>query len=237
MTAGYGQRQCVEGAKLPWVESPMMGVTRKRLWHVGAAESGIVTSLVRYQPGSRFASHAHPQGEEILVLDGVFSDEHGHYPAGTHLLNPDGSSHAPYSDSGCLLLVKLRQYDGQGRRQQCVDSGELPWESTATPGLLRKPLYHQPGFSQRIELLQLRPGTQLTDWHHPNGAEIFLLEGEVQEGVLRHGDGQANLEEESTRSGSERLKTYGPETWWRLPAGYRHDFSSASGCVLYLCRG
>ena len=64
--------------------------------------------MVRFDPGARFPRHAHPDGEEILVLDGVFSDETGDYPAGSHLLNPDGTSHAPWSGLGCTLFVKLR---------------------------------------------------------------------------------------------------------------------------------
>ena len=51
-----------------------------------------------------FSTHPHPHGEEILVLEGVFSDEHGDYPAGTYLRNPPGSQHAPYSKEGCVIF-------------------------------------------------------------------------------------------------------------------------------------
>ena len=75
--------------------SPSGAVLRKRLHLVGPPESGQVTSVVRYQPGATFPEHGHPEGEEILVLDGTFSDEHGDWPAGTYLLNPEGFHHAP----------------------------------------------------------------------------------------------------------------------------------------------
>ena len=74
-----------------------------------------MTSLVRYAPGDAFPEHEHPQGEEILVLDGVFSDEHGDYPAGTFPMNPHGIRHSPCSQPGCTLFVRLRQYPGNDR--------------------------------------------------------------------------------------------------------------------------
>ncbi|MEL6200569.1 MAG: cupin domain-containing protein, partial [Pseudomonadota bacterium] len=68
---------------MDWSASPSGTVWRKRVHLVGPPESGQVTSVVRYQPDSSFPTHDHPEGEEILVLDGVFSDEHGDWPAGT----------------------------------------------------------------------------------------------------------------------------------------------------------
>jgi len=70
-----------------WVASPMAGVTRRMLDRVGD-EVARATSLVRYAPASRFERHEHGGGEEILVLEGVFSDETGDHPAGTYLRNP-----------------------------------------------------------------------------------------------------------------------------------------------------
>ena len=93
---------------MAWAPSPSGTVWRKRVHLVGPPESGQVTSVVRYEPQSRFPAHDHPEGEEILVLEGVFSDEHGDWPAGTYLLNPEGFRHAPFSEPGCVLFVKLR---------------------------------------------------------------------------------------------------------------------------------
>ena len=64
---------------MEWEASPMQGVWRKPLARE-AAEHGQTTSLVRFDPGSSFRAHPHPKGEEILVLEGVFSDENGDYP-------------------------------------------------------------------------------------------------------------------------------------------------------------
>lgn len=63
-------------------------------------------ALVRWQPGTQFTHHTHPGGEEIYVIEGTFQDEHGSYPAGTWVRNPNGSPHTPFSDDGCLIYVK-----------------------------------------------------------------------------------------------------------------------------------
>src|SRR3970040_584472 len=86
-------------------------------------EWGKVPSVVRYEPGSTFPAHDHPQGEEILVLEGVFSDEHGDWPAGAYLLNPEGFRHAPFSRQGCVLFVKLKQFPGRAREHVATPTG------------------------------------------------------------------------------------------------------------------
>ncbi len=77
----FSQRVVIETGRQNWVASPSQGVWRKPLERE-AKESGHVTSVVKYEAGSRFSPHLHPYGEEIFVLDGVFSDENGDYPAG-----------------------------------------------------------------------------------------------------------------------------------------------------------
>lgn len=101
--------------EMDWSASPSPGVWRKRLERVGPPEAGRVRSVVRYDAGSAFSEHPHPDEEEILVLEGVFSDHSGDYPAGSYLLNPEGFAHAPFSEPGCTLFVKLKQYPGLGR--------------------------------------------------------------------------------------------------------------------------
>ncbi|MFM7512451.1 MAG: cupin domain-containing protein [Cyanobium sp.] len=78
---------------LGWTPSPMAGVERRLLDRRGGEVAG-ATSIVRDAPGSRFERHGYPGGEEIVVLDGVFQDKHGTYPAGSWLRNPPGSASA-----------------------------------------------------------------------------------------------------------------------------------------------
>ena len=106
--ADLEQRVTLDTASLPWTPSPMAGV-ELRMLDRRRGEVARATSIVRYAPGSRFERHGHGGGEEILVLEGTFSDALGDYPAGTYLRNPAGTAHAPFSTSGCTLLVKLQQ--------------------------------------------------------------------------------------------------------------------------------
>jgi anti-sigma factor ChrR (cupin superfamily) len=200
---------------MAWAPSPSGTVWRKRVHLVGPPESGQVTSVVRYEPRSRFPVHDHPEGEEILVLEGVFSDEHGDWPAGTYLLNPEGFRHAPFSEPGCVLFVKLRQFPGRERRHVVVDTSKLLWEPTATPSLSHKHLYQQPGFSDVTRLERWAPGSDPGTSSHEQGAEFFVLEGEF----------------------ADEAGVYSPGFWLRLPAGSVHHPRSERGCTLYVKRG
>ena len=119
--ADLSQRVVLRPDERTWQASPLPGVMRQMLDRVGD-EVARATSVVRYAPGSHFAPHTHGGGEEILVLEGVFSDEHGDYPAGTYLRNPSGSGHAPFSDQGCTLLVKLMQMHPADQQRLVIDT-------------------------------------------------------------------------------------------------------------------
>ena len=105
INADLDERVVIDTGALPWQSSPSATVWRKRLYLDGPAEAGVVTSIVRYDADSAFPAHDHPDGEEIFVLDGTFSDEHGEYPAGAWIRNPSGSRHAPLSRNGAVVLV------------------------------------------------------------------------------------------------------------------------------------
>jgi anti-sigma factor ChrR (cupin superfamily) len=205
-------RAFADTTRMDWSPSPSASVWRKRVHRVGPAESGQVTSVVRYDPGSHFPAHDHPGGEEILVLEGVFSDEHGDWPAGTYLLNPEGFRHAPFSDPGCVLFVKLRQFDGRGRKHVVVDTHRMDYRRSVTAGVTRKVLYAQPGFADRVLIERWSAGADLGDTGYAQGAELFVLDGEF----------------------SDELGTYGAGCWLRFPIGSRHHPRSARGCTLYV---
>jgi anti-sigma factor ChrR (cupin superfamily) len=112
LNADFSQRAAVHAARLPWVVSPIAGVDRRMLDRIGD-EVARATSIVRYAPASRFSAQTHGGGEEFLVLEGVFQDEHGDYPE--YVRNPPTSRHTPGSALGCVLSVKLWQFDLQDR--------------------------------------------------------------------------------------------------------------------------
>ena len=96
----------LHAGRLDWVPSPAAGVDRRMLYRVGG-EVARATSIVRYARGSAFPAHVHNGGEEILVLEGTFQDEHADYPAGSYFRNPPGTSHSPASADGCTIFVRL----------------------------------------------------------------------------------------------------------------------------------
>ncbi|MEL6542736.1 MAG: cupin domain-containing protein, partial [Pseudomonadota bacterium] len=109
---------------IDWIPSPMAGVDRRMLDRVGD-EVARATSIVRYAEGSSFPEHTHSGGEEFIVLEGVFQDEHGDYPAGTYVRNPVGTHHIPGSEPGCTIFVKLWQFDPVDQEQFAVDLNTL----------------------------------------------------------------------------------------------------------------
>ena len=208
-------RAVIDTNLMEWTASPSGTVWRKRVHLVGPPESGQVTSIVRYQPDASFPAHDHPEGEEILVLEGVFSDEHGDWPAGTYLLNPEGFRHAPFSREGCLLFVKLRQFPGLDRQHHVIDTGKREWQSTQISGVSRKPLYSQAGYSDTMYLERWDAGTAGATTTYEQGAEYYVLDGEFED-------------EEGA---------YPAGTWLRIPAGESHTPRSMTGCDLYVKRG
>ena len=200
---------------MAWQASPSPSVWRKRLDLVGPAEAGRVTSVVRYDAASTFDAHDHPDGEEILVLAGTFSDEHGHYPQGTFVLNPQGFRHAPYSEDGCILFVKLRQYPGTDRVHMAVDTASAPWVAEGDPGRCVIHLYADPAYPESIHFTRLDAGTHVPSHEHPGGNEMFVLEGSIEDEFGRYEVGD----------------------WIRSPAGSVHQPWTDDGCVLYVKEG
>lgn len=166
-------RAVMHGAKMEWVKSPMPGVERRMLFRIGE-EKARATSLVRYAPGSHFSSHDHPGGEEILVLDGVFQDESGDYPAGSYIRNPPGSRHTPASATGCLLFVKLWQFRKDDTAHVAIrPDQEIPGASW--PGVASSQKLFDNGHEEvRLERWQPNAAIAIAN---PDGLELLVLEG------------------------------------------------------------
>ncbi len=211
VNSDLSQQVVIDTQSMPWQSSPSGSVWRKPLYREGG-EFGPVTSLVRYQAGGKFRRHAHPQGEEILVLDGEFCDDHGRYPKGSYCLNPDGSQHTPYSDSGCTLLVRLRQYAGADRPQIKLDTTQANWLQGMVEGLTVLPLYSQANYVENMALVRWQPDTYFARHTHPGGEEIFVIEGTFED---EHG-------------------VYPEGSWLRSPHMSTHTPFSRQGCLIYV---
>ena len=183
----------VHAGRQDWAPSPAAGVDRRMLFRIGG-EVARATSIVRYAPGSAFPRHAHGGGEEILVLDGVFQDEHGDYPAGSYFRNPPGTSHVPASRDGCTIFVRLWQFrDGDDVH-----------------------VVRQPREGRNVDL---RPGATAAtvlfdDGHEEVRFEEWVAGGDV---TVENGCGLEFLVLAGhLRIGDEGLE---PQSWGRLPAG------------------
>lgn len=170
----FAEQVVIDTNQQNWVASPSAGVWRKPLARE-EAERGHATSIVRYDPGASFTTHDHPLGEEILVLRGTFSDETGDFPAGTYFRNPEGFRHAPFSKEGCVILVKLHQFQFGDTSRICIDTNTAQWR----PGignLQVLPLHEYQGES--VALVRWPAGEKFQLHSHFGGEEIYVIEGE-----------------------------------------------------------
>ena len=173
----FGQRMVLETQNIEWQPSPALGVMRKPLER-SAPESGHVTSIVSYDKGSSFSEHPHPMGEEILVLEGVFSDEHADYPTGSYIRNPPGSRHAPFSVDGCILFVKLNQFNERDLESVRINTQTNTWLQ-GMGGLQVMPLHEFNG--EHVALVKWPAGEKFQPHRHFGGEEILVLSGVFQD--------------------------------------------------------
>jgi anti-sigma factor ChrR (cupin superfamily) len=152
LNADFCRRAAVHAGRLAWTPSPIQGVDRRMLDRIGD-EVARATSIVRYAPGSHFSPHVHGGGEEFLVLDGVFQDEHGTFPVGSYVRNPPTSRHTPGSEPGCTLFVKLWQFDQDDRTGVRLDTNSEPFMPVAgRPGVAALELFEDRHERVRLEL-------------------------------------------------------------------------------------
>lgn len=212
LNADFSKSVIIDSNALAWEDSPMAGVQRRKLDRIGD-EIARATSIVKYAPKSYFNPHTHGGGEEILVLDGVFSDEHGDYPAGTYIRNPIGTSHKPHSDKGCTIFVKLHQFDENDTEQFSIETAKAEFLSGSAQGLTVLPL-HSFG-SESCALVRWAPDTKFNPHTHFGGEEILVLEGTFSD---ENGD-------------------YPQGTWLRSPHMSMHHPFSEEGCLIYVKTG
>jgi anti-sigma factor ChrR (cupin superfamily) len=237
LNADFDQRVVVSPVTAAsWSPSPEPGVHRHRLDRIGD-EVARATSIVRYDAGSQFARHTHGGGEEFLVLEGTFSDEHGDYPAGSYVRNPPGSAHTPFSREGCTLFVKLWQFAEHDSEPVRIDTTRAPWRPgwcrvcrccpcTSSTAHRHHPGRVAPGPGAGLSVLPLHEfdgvqhgpgalgaGHRFNTHSHPGGEEILVLQG-----LFRDEQGE-----------------YPTGTWLRSPRWSRHTpFTGPEGALIYV---
>jgi hypothetical protein len=213
LNADFSKRAVVHAATLEWTASPVPGVVRRMLDRIGD-EVARATSIVRYAPRSFFPPHVHGGGEEFLVLDGVFQDEHGDFPAGSYVRNPPQSRHTPGSTPGCTLFVKLWQFDPADRTHVVVNTNEAALHAVKErDGVRASPLFRDAREEVRLE--QWDSGAAI-EVDPEGGLEVFVLAGGFREGG----------------------ETYGTHSWLRLPIGAHFSArAAADGCRVWIKEG
>ena len=177
----FNKAVCLLPEDQEWVTSPVDGVSRVHLERL-AEESGHVTSFVKFEPDSYFPQHSHPNGEEILVLEGVFSDENGNYPEGTYIRNPPGSKHKPFTKEGCKLFVKLDQFQSGDTKHVVIRPEDQQW-SDGIGKLKVLPLHI---FNTESTALVAWPENEVFQPHtHFGGEEIVVISGKF---IDEHGE-------------------------------------------------
>lgn len=197
----FSKRVALQSDTISWEDSPMAGVERRRLDRVGANDER-VTTIVRYAPGSHFSPHTHDTGEEFIVLDGIFEDDYGHWPTGSYVRNPPTSRHQPGSEDGCIIMVKLGQFDLSDRTFVHIDTNKID----SVPDRNRKGVRVTPLFKDQFENVKIEyweAGSEV-EIDTSGGAELFILDGSFEE------------------SGEQLNK----HAWLRLPEGYSTTFHS-----------
>ena len=214
INADFSQRVVIRPDDYQWVPSPAAGVERMMLDRIGK-ETGHATSLVRYAADSVFPPHVHTGGEEVLVLEGEFSDEHGSYPAGSYLRNPIGTKHSPKIGSdGATIFVKLHQFDEGDTHHFNIDTSSQPWRPGLVTGLSVMPLHE---FDvEHVALVKWAPFTKFQPHNHFGGEEIFVISGTFYD---EHG-------------------AYPTGTWLRSPHLSQHQpYTEDEGALIYVKTG
>ena len=213
INADFTQAVFTRTDTMDWIPSPMPGVDRRMLDRIGD-EVARATSIVRYAKGSAFPEHTHGGGEEFIVLEGVFQDEHGDYPAGTYVRNPVGTHHIPRSEPGCTIFVKLWQFDPEDQEQLVTSLDAVDLErDPARPGVAQATLVQRHYETVQLEQWDAGAVCELSD---PGGLEALVLEGEVL-----HGE-----------------EAYSRHDWLRLPTAGRANLTAGEGGArLWIKRG
>jgi quercetin dioxygenase-like cupin family protein len=202
INANFKSFAAVQFDPTKYIASPSYGVNRFMLDRVGN-EKARATTIVEYQPNSKFPMHEHIGGEEFLVLEGTFKDQFGEFGAGTYVRNPIGSKHSPWvDDDGCTIMVKLLQMaetEGEGVEPLNIhyDGDHEDKRSTEWGSLID--MYHNEHTGERVSMCWVDPNQEFPpNGYCDAGEELFVVDGSL---VLSNGT------------------EYNKWAWLRFPAG------------------
>ena len=197
-----------------WLPSQLKGVSRKMLERDGAEFAATPTTLVTYDADSYFTNHVHTGGEEFLVLEGVFADEHGDYPVGTYKRNSVGTEHAPIVKDGCIIIVKLGQFQDGDDQDVEINTANQAFTQDENRAAVQYQTLH--AFKQETVRLERWARNAHITLDNTGGIELLVVNGEF----------------------SHQGDVYRKFDWLRLPVGTALDITTASDdCIVWIKTG
>ena len=210
--ADFTQTIIIQPHDYQWVKSPGGEVNRMMLDRIGT-EKARATSLVEFSAQSQFPKHSHPLGEEVLVLSGIFTENHDqHYTTGWYMRNPHGSKHCVSSETGCQIFVKLMQMTEDELEPTRINTLD-PENWKTNNGRFLCPLYTSTFERTFLEKLHFK---QILMENFAHGVEILVISGEI----------------------SLNDQTYAAGTWLRIAQNNHVDlYATCSDTTLYVKAG
>ena len=108
----------VDVAALPWEDTRFPGIRVKRL--LEDKDTGLLTTLVKMEPGAVLPDHEHVEIEQTWVLEGSLADDEGEATVGNFVWRPAGNRHRAHSPKGALLLSMFL------KPNRFFDTGDAP---------------------------------------------------------------------------------------------------------------
>lgn len=88
---------------LPWKPTPVPGIDMKIL--LQDKDTGLMTALFRWAPGTSLPLHEHVDVEQSFLLEGSLEDDEGKVVAGDYVWRPPHNRHVARSPHGALVLT------------------------------------------------------------------------------------------------------------------------------------
>jgi anti-sigma factor ChrR (cupin superfamily) len=207
----------VDTTQVPWESTEWPGVSRKVLEFVNHPKKGRETSLLRFSPGAALPTQTLTERMDIFVVEGAFSDEHGHYGEHTFIRNQPGFRHTPASKEGCVLYVKWRVPIRPGGGQRLViDAKTAKWMEFPHRGSDVLHLYPNADGIETGRIGHVHTNRQLPSHDHSIGEETLILKGCLK----------------------DEYAAYTPGVWFRMPCGVPHaPYTEGERCMMLIREG
>lgn len=118
----------VDVAALEWEKTSFPGISVKTL--LLDKPSGLLTALIRMEPGSILPDHEHILIEQTFVIKGHLVCSEGECKAGDFVWRPAGSRHSAWSPNGSLMLGMFQVPNKFFENERETDMLNQDWFST-----------------------------------------------------------------------------------------------------------